>query len=115
MIDRRAGIALDLVAQLADEHPQILRVALVRGAPDRGEELAVGHHPAGIAGERRQQIVFARRQLDRRAVARDEAALDVDRQTVDLDPRFGAAPALAWRSAARRRASNSPIANGFST
>ena len=65
MIVGCGGIALDLGAQLADEHPQILRVVLVRGAPDGGEDLAVRHHPAGVARERAQQVVFARRQLDR--------------------------------------------------
>ena len=38
---RRRRVVLDLGAQLADEHAQVLRVVLVRWPPHRGENLPV--------------------------------------------------------------------------
>src|SRR5437016_4005032 len=48
---RVVGLVLDLLAQLADIDPQILRVLDMRRPPDRGEDLLVRQHPASVAGE----------------------------------------------------------------
>ena len=53
MIFGAVGIALDLGAQLADEHAQILRVLGMRRTPDGGQDLAVGDDAAGVAEEDR--------------------------------------------------------------
>src|SRR5438552_12722276 len=57
---RVIGLVLDLLPQLADIDPQILRVLDMRRAPDRGEDLLVRQHPASVAGEERQQIELLR-------------------------------------------------------
>ena len=47
---RLARVRFDLLPQLSDEHPQVLHVVLVRGAPDRGEEVLLHHHLAVLVG-----------------------------------------------------------------
>ena len=51
--------------------------------------MAMGHDPAGVAKEDREQVVFFRRQLDRRPVAGDETLVEVHDDAVDLDPLNG--------------------------
>src|SRR5208337_678449 len=85
----RGRIALDLGAQLADEDAQILRVLGMRRSPHGGENLAVGDDPTGVAEKDGEEIVFLRRQLDRNAVARNEALVEVHDDALDLDPRSG--------------------------
>jgi hypothetical protein len=57
---RLAGIALQLLAELTDEHPQILDVVLMRGAPHGGQQLAMREHLAGRECALRQQVILAR-------------------------------------------------------
>src|SRR5437764_9308541 len=47
------GMIFDLLAQLADIDAKILRVFGMSRAPDRGEDLLVGHDAPGMAGEER--------------------------------------------------------------
>ena len=63
---RRGRVALDFGAQLTDEHAQILRVLAMRRTPNRGQNLAVRHYLAGVTKQHGEQVVFFRRQLDRR-------------------------------------------------
>jgi hypothetical protein len=49
---RIAGIFLDFLPDLTDIDPQILGVRCVSGAPYRGQNLAVGNHPAGMFREK---------------------------------------------------------------
>src|SRR5579883_1199895 len=68
---RRVGIVLYFRAQLPDKDPEILRILLMRRTPDGGQDLPMGHHAAGVSREHAEHLVFARRQLDRRAVLDD--------------------------------------------
>ena len=46
-------VVVELVAQLADEDAQILRVVFVRLAPDLAQQLPVGEDAAGVARQAR--------------------------------------------------------------
>ena len=94
-----------VAAQLA---PQAGSVAVERAgvperlrAPDRAHQLRAREHPGRLAGERDQQVVLLRRQLDRAVEHTDLAGADVDHdRTGAQDPR---ARAAAPSAAARRR------------
>ena len=43
-VARLHRVGLELLAQLLHVHAQVVRVFRVRGSPDLGEELAVGHY-----------------------------------------------------------------------
>ena len=73
----------------------------LRGPPDRGQDLAVREDAAGAAREFAQEIEFLRRQLHRRAVAADEALVEIDGEAVDLDARSAR---LAVGAVSQRRA-----------
>ena len=59
-----AGLGFELLAQLADEDAEILRLVGRLRAPDGGEQGAVGDHLAGVAGQVREQIEFLGREMD---------------------------------------------------
>ena len=61
----------------------------MRRTPDRSQNVAMGHHSAGVAKEDGEQVVFLRRQLDRRPVAGDETLVEVHDDAVDLHPLNG--------------------------
>ena len=105
MIVGARRVALDLGAQLADEHAQILRVVLVRRAPDGGEDLAVGHHPAGVGASAHSRSYSRGVSLIGGAVARDQALVHVDDEAIDLDARLDrrAALGVAQRGAQPRQ------------
>ena len=66
-----AGFAFELLAQLAHEDAQILRLMRRLRAPHRGEQRAMRHHLAGVAGQVQQQIEFLGSQVDRLALNRN--------------------------------------------
>ena len=51
-------LGFELVAQIAHEDAQILRVFGMRRPPDFGQDMPVGQHFACIGDEGAQQIVF---------------------------------------------------------
>ena len=56
---RRLGrIAFQLVTELADDHPEMLGVPGVGGAPDCGQQVAVANDLPRASGEDGQHIVF---------------------------------------------------------
>src|SRR5262245_1809402 len=69
---------LDLLPELADIDPQILRVLGMRWSPDGGKDLAMRHHAPGMPRQKRQQLELFRRQPDLRTRARDTMADRVD-------------------------------------
>src|SRR5829696_6121147 len=100
--DRRLGrVRLDLLSQLSNIDPQILRVALMGGTPHGVQHLFVGHNLAGVPRKKSQEFELLRREPYLFAVAANAAARDVDLQSVDPDDR-GLAGAL--HSVAERRA-----------
>ena len=73
-------------------------------------------HLAGGVDERRQQLVFDRRQMHFAAAGEHAAGRQIDLQVADLEcrrARLVAATRAACRSAARMRASSSPVLNGL--
>ena len=79
--------------------------SLCAGPHDRGENLMVRHHPAGMAGEHAQKIVFLRRQLQRRAVpVTRRFSMSTTRPCADtVSDRRRAAGAMAQRRAQARQ------------
>ena len=59
----RIGIP-QLLAQVGDVHPQVVRIFLMLGAPDFTEKLAVGHHLALMEQQKAQNAVFLGGQMD---------------------------------------------------
>src|SRR5581483_2185962 len=83
------GVGLELLAQMPDVDVDRPRVAEVGAAPERLEQ----HPPAADAtwqrGERAEQLELDEGQLDRLAVALDDATRHVDEEPVHLDPLLG--------------------------
>src|SRR5271156_3713761 len=73
-----ARFALELLAQLTHEDPQVL--GLMRGlrTPDYRQQRAMGHHLAGIASQVQQQIEFLRREMDGLALDCNGVSLHVN-------------------------------------
>ncbi len=91
---RFGGVAFDLLPELADEDAQVVQVVGVGGAPDGGQQRAVGDDTAGVAGKEEQEVVLLRRQMHRLAGARDQPLDRVDAEAIDLgDGRDRIAPA----------------------
>ena len=61
---RWARVRLDLLPQLRDQRPQVLRLLDGVGPPHRLEDGAMRQHAIVIAGQQRQQLEFLRRQPD---------------------------------------------------
>src|SRR5512139_1618560 len=57
-VTRLGRVGFDLLAQMADIDPEVLMAFHRLGAPDLGKQLAVGHHPARMRGQAKQQAVF---------------------------------------------------------
>src|SRR5690606_3514518 len=68
---RIGRIVTELMAELADEDAEILRVGLVRLAPDRPQDVAVGEDAPGILRQHLEQVELLRRQLHRRSAEAD--------------------------------------------
>ena len=62
---RLRRIDLDLLAKAADEHAKILGIVAVARTPDFPKNVLVGKQTPSMAGQQMQQIVLARRELDR--------------------------------------------------
>ncbi len=71
---------LDLLPELADIDPQILRVLGMSRSPNRRENLPVRHDPPGMLRQKRQELQFFGRQLQLGAAARDAMANGIDFQ-----------------------------------
>ena len=61
---RLSGIGLDLIPQLTHIHTHIVSLLYMEGPPDFFEQLAMRHDLPGIPHERRQQLIFNRREVD---------------------------------------------------
>src|SRR5512139_3530897 len=57
-VTRLGWVGFNLLAQMADIDPEVLMAFQRLGAPDLGKQLAVGHHPARMRGQAKQQAVF---------------------------------------------------------
>ena len=103
------GSEFNLLAQLRDEHPEVLGLIDGVGAPDRREDRAMRQHAIAVVGQQRQQIELFRRQADFLAAAHHATAIEVDRDFGRASP--SRAPRLRLektrRSATRIRASSS--------
>ena len=105
------GIGLDLLAQLPDIDPQILRVRCV--APDLTQQELVGQNLPGVLDQNPEQIVLLRRELDLLIAHRHEAACDIDRELTNADQRALAFGLDLMAQGGRMRARSSFIPNGF--
>src|SRR3954451_6713942 len=70
---------------MADVDVDRSRLAVVRPAPDRLEQLLPREHAPGTACQRTQELELDVGDLDRRSVALDRAARRIDPQSRDLD------------------------------
>src|SRR6185312_10574769 len=77
---RRAGVGLDLLANLADVHPDELRVR-DRAAPAGGQELLVTDDLPRVAGKACKQFVLLARQLRLLPLHLDASGIEVDLET----------------------------------
>ena len=57
-------VFFQLLAQIIDVKPHVMRLVAIFVSPDLGKKLIVGHHPTGILHQVVQQPVFGRAQLD---------------------------------------------------
>ena len=57
-------VCFELLAQLADENPNELRVGLGVGSPNAFEYLPMRHHSPRALGEKRQKAMFSPGQAD---------------------------------------------------
>src|SRR3954447_7415801 len=70
-VARLRGLRLELLAEVRDVHPQVVRLHPVRRTPPLVEQPLSGHQPAGSGHEGGQQRPLGRGQPDHRSVARD--------------------------------------------
>ena len=91
---RDCGVCFDFAAQLADEHPEILRVTLVGRSPDARENLVVGDDAPGVPHENGQHVILPWGQAQGNAMARHRALHQVNLETIDFDAPDLFAPAL---------------------
>ena len=63
--------AVELAPDPADVDVEVVRLGVVRGAPDRPEQAALRQQPAAVGEHRLEQLVLARREVERLAVAAD--------------------------------------------
>ncbi len=75
---RPGGIGFDLLAELADENAQVVRLLPIFRAPDTPQQHAVGEHPVWVRGEKLQQGILRRRQMHFLAIDQHATAGDVD-------------------------------------
>src|SRR5579871_1012412 len=75
---RPLRIDLDLLAELADIDPQILRIGQL--VPELLEQEAMGQHLAGVLHQDAQELIFLRRQFDLALADLHDAAHQVDRE-----------------------------------
>ena len=79
---------MELAPEVRDVGAKQRRRIGVLGAPDLGQQLAVGHQQAAVERERAQQRELERRQVDVLAVEGHAVGGEVDDQPVGLDPRL---------------------------
>src|SRR6202011_1931837 len=84
-IVRPLRIGLDLLPQLPDVNPQILRVGQI--VPQLAEQEFVGEYLAGMLYQDTQQVVFLRRQFYLLVAGLDDAADQIDRKIADPEDR----------------------------
>ena len=109
-------LAVDLVAQLADEHVDGAVAMALASAPELLEQLVPADDPASLEREGVEQPELGRRQVRALAV---EVGLDVERvdaELLDLDrlaSLLGSARARLAATRRRTRATSSFIENGL--
>src|SRR5688500_9297597 len=79
------GVLLDLLAQVADVDVDRPRVAEGRVAPDPGQQHLAREDPAGVAGERLEDLELDVRRLDVLVADLDGALGEVHPQLADLE------------------------------
>src|SRR6185312_8377886 len=80
-----AGVDAELLAQPAGMGVERARAALRPEAPHRLEQLGLREDPAGLGGERRQELVLLGREVDLDAADRDLARERVHGQVAVAD------------------------------
>ncbi len=111
---RRGGVGLDLLAQLADIDPQILRIDRFV-VPDLAQQVLVRQHLAGMDRKLLEDFVFLGRELDVLRAAPHQAAHQVDAEIAAGEGSLGALLLQAMAQGARRRAISSSAPNGLVT
>ena len=72
-------VDLQLLAQLADVHPQVFHVVGIRETPDLGQDGLMGQHAVGMGSQVSQQFELGGGQLQLFPAAGDDVARQVDR------------------------------------
>src|SRR5262245_33008699 len=91
-VPRPRGVRLELPPQLRDVDVEVVRLRGIRTAPDLLENGLMREELSLVPGEKNEERVLVRRQLDRSAVERDGARLEIDAQVPDLEHRLTRRP-----------------------
>src|ERR1700687_4666116 len=83
---RVRGIALDFLAELCNQHPEMLRLFDRVRAPNRLQDGAMRQDTVDVAREERQQLELLRSQTDVVIAADDATAVEVDDEVCHFDP-----------------------------
>src|SRR3954447_228643 len=87
-VPRVRRIGLELAAQLVEVDAQVVRLLLVRRAPDRLQQVLLADQPARCPDQLRQQPPLGRRQPDDGAVDGDPLGRQVDGEVLGRDHRL---------------------------
>ena len=112
---RSRRVDLDLLAQVANNDPQIVRVVEMRAAPDVLHDLLPRHDLAGVLRENLQHQIFLRPEDQPLAAERAGTSGQIDFKRTDRNDGIAARHGRARPQRGARPRDSSPIANGLTT
>src|SRR5579862_350126 len=77
-VTRPGDVGLDLLSQLADQHPEVFRLIDGVRSPDRLEDDAMREDAAGMPGQQGQQVELFRREANLFVLSNDPSPIEVD-------------------------------------
>src|SRR5664280_3160470 len=77
-------VLLELAPDTTHEHPQVLRLRLVLGSPHLLQELALGHQPARVADQDRDQVPLLGGEVHLGTIADDPLGVEVEGEPLGL-------------------------------
>src|SRR6266705_2550614 len=83
-VPRLRRIGLDLLAELSDEHPEVLGLVHDVRTPNGLEYRPMRQHPITVLRKKREQLEFLRRQTNLVVASDGPPAAVVDRHVADL-------------------------------
>ena len=84
-VSRIPRIGLDLLPELSDEHPQVLRLIDGVAAPDGLQDGAMGEHAVGVPRQERKQLELFRCEPNLFAAPHDASPVVVNRQITGFE------------------------------